>query len=420
MQNAETHPSLTRRLTRRVKREFVRARKHFRRTLARVVYSLPVLSARNPRCHVRSFKDYCRTVPAIPAHEIHTNWYLRIRSSAQLHRKASIAVNADQQRQFEAAVFRLQGGYTFNIPEIFLASISRARIYSRDFLVLSPENDIFSEAALRLESVVEQSGLFDRILPPRFQYLPGAYSLLTSPWSSGSYYHWLIDSLPRLSILEQFPQLDHSRLIVPGALTRYQAETLQMAGISDDRLMRLMPGAWQVDHLFFPELPCPTGNTSPAALLWLRQRFLSNRNTERHKARRLYVTRRDTSRTASNESQLLEYLKSEGFEVICAGELSFEQQIAAFSEVEIVVAPHGAALTNIIFAPEGTSVIELFGDNYVNGCFWALANLRGLRHAFIIGPAHGLNFHIPLAMLKEQVQKAIDVTGLETSLNVLN
>jgi capsular polysaccharide biosynthesis protein len=66
----------------------------------------------------------------------------------------------------------------------------------------------------------------------------------------------------------------------------------------------------------------------------------------------------------------------------------------------VIVAPHGAALTNIVFTPPGALVVELFGDNYVNGCFWAIANLCGHTHAFLSVPTTNINFAVPLERLK--------------------
>jgi hypothetical protein len=50
------------------------------------------------------------------------------------------------------------------------------------------------------------------------------------------------------------------------------------------------------------------------------------------------------------------------------------------------VAPHGAGLANLVFAPPGAGVVELFARDYVNECFWALATtVDGLRYRYLVG-----------------------------------
>ena len=215
----------------------------------------------------------------------------------------------------------------------------------------------------------------------------------------------------RLSTLEKFAELDHVPLLVPHSLRRFQRESLACAGVDATRLVGLPPGRWRTDRLFFPELLGPTGNPSPHAIDWLRQRFARFMSPERP-GRRLYMTRRDTRRTVTNPAEIADYLRNEGFEVICAGDLSLAEQIKVFSEAAVVLAPHGAALTNMTFAPAEATVIEFFGDNYINGCFWALANIRRQKHAFIIGRTRTLDYSVPLEEVKTLVGRLCSTGAL--------
>jgi hypothetical protein len=62
----------------------------------------------------------------------------------------------------------------------------------------------------------------------------------------------------------------------------------------------------------------------------------------------------------------------------------------------------------MVFAPPQATLIELFGDNYLNGCFWAVANILGHRHAFLTGPAQALDYSIAperIETLLDQLEK---------------
>jgi capsular polysaccharide biosynthesis protein len=47
------------------------------------------------------------------------------------------------------------------------------------------------------------------------------------------------------------------------------------------------------------------------------------------------------------------------FKLIDPSKLSLSQQVEAFSNAEIILGPHGAGLTNIMFCNPGTKVIEI-------------------------------------------------------------
>jgi len=52
---------------------------------------------------------------------------------------------------------------------------------------------------------------------------------------------------------------------------------------------------------------------------------------------------------------------------------------------KVIVAPHGSGLTNLVFCSPGAKVIEFFSPNFVNCCYWALANLVDVEYYYIIG-----------------------------------
>jgi capsular polysaccharide biosynthesis protein len=52
----------------------------------------------------------------------------------------------------------------------------------------------------------------------------------------------------------------------------------------------------------------------------------------------------------------------------------------------VVVAPLGAALTNLVFCRPGVRVLELFAPRYLNSCFWTIAcNIPGSRYHYLVG-----------------------------------
>jgi len=383
----------------------VHARLHVagRKSFARAVYSVPALKHHDPRRRVVTFRQHCPSVARFPEEcpGGPSDWYLPVQPSQTIHREHSIAVDANQARQFLAATARYQSGHTI-VPQVFLAAVRRPRLLRDSMILLSRDDHIFFESAFSKHEVLEQHGVLDRVVRPRPAVLRGEHCLLGTPWSGG-YYHWLLEALPRLATFERFPALAAAPLLVSGKLSPFQRETLALLGISEERVRELPAAVTEVERLFFPQIPAPTGNPSPQAVAWLRSRLLPPAGVTTPRPRRkLYISRRDApQRRLINEEEIVRLVQRAGFEIVTLGTMSVADQIALFRETSAVIAPHGAGVTNTLFCPDGATIVELFGTNYVNGCFWALANLCGHRHAFLTGEPTGLDYRVSLAQLEQ-------------------
>jgi capsular polysaccharide biosynthesis protein len=396
----------------RVRRKALRWRKTGLRWLrgrfARAVYSLPRFAANNPRKRVTTSKVTFSEVDRFPSEDTGDDWYLALSPPERIRRLPSIGLDEMESEKFRASTQKYQAGETLEIPEIFLACIHWARLEGDSFLVSTRDNQILLESAIWKQEVLETSGILDTVWASRAKRLQGSYCLLSHPWAQ-AYYHWMFEILPKLSWLEKIGALEKVYFIVPHPLQPFHLETLRLAGVGQDRLISLDGLPAEVEKLFITELPAPTGNPSPRAAAWLRARFLPEAYLPPLPRQKLYITRRDApTRRLLNEAEIIAYLEKRGFVCVCPGELSVAEQITLFSNAGVVVAPHGAALTNMVFAPPGATIVELFGDNYINGCYWALANVCGQRHAYLTAPTGTLDFSIPVHRLDMLLMKVLN------------
>mgnify|MGYP001809771471 FL=1 len=51
----------------------------------------------------------------------------------------------------------------------------------------------------------------------------------------------------------------------------------------------------------------------------------------------------------------------------------------------MIIAPHGAGLTNLVFCHSRTKVIEIFSPLYRNRCYWLISNICDLAHYTLMG-----------------------------------
>ena len=77
--------------------------------------------------------------------------------------------------------------------------------------------------------------------------------------------------------------------------------------------------------------------------------------------------------------------KRYSFTSVVMDNLSIFEQINLFHNAEFIIAPHGAALTNLAFCKPGTRVMELFSPNYLFDFYRHLARATALRHTTVIG-----------------------------------
>jgi capsular polysaccharide biosynthesis protein len=211
---------------------------------------------------------------------------------------------------------------------------------------------------------------------PRATEVPGTLLNLTSCGTTSNYYHFLFDSLPRFGIFEEcFPGRPVDGVVVPHA-ARYQRELLQLIGVEGPWLQPARQRAFHADTVLVPSTPNQHLDCPPWITEWLRRRLPPTRTDG---PRRLYLTRGDRPNTRRyvNEGTLWPALEKLGFYRLDPGTLSVQEQINYFSRAEVIVSPHGAALTNLVFARPDVRVLELFANDYVHLGLWAIAAAMG-------------------------------------------
>ncbi len=192
-----------------------------------------------------------------------------------------------------------------------------------------------------------------------------------------NYYHWLFDVLPKIHILEK-AHIPVDRYYVATELP-FQRDSLRALGID-----RIIPAqkypVISADTLVTTTFPCLNGISK-----WSLD-FLRNWFSPGQPKRRFFISRRDASmRRILNEEEFAPLLEKYGFETVVPGKLSFAEQVALFRDAEVILAPHGAGLSNIVFAPSTAKVIEIYSPRSTCVCYWVLANQLGMPYYYLRG-----------------------------------
>lgn len=224
---------------------------------------------------------------------------------------------------------------------------------------------------------------------PKIKNYNGSIATLTT-FSQSNYFHWLFDVIPKIHLLDK-SGLKPDKIYVE-VKSKFQIDTLQLIGYESEKIVNSSTSyLLSASQLFVPSLPdYNVGNMPAWSCNFLRQTFLScatqGSEVSEKKHRRVYISRADAKyRKITNELEIIQFLEKYEFSVVKLESMSFLDQVRLFRDVEIVVAPHGAGLSNLVFCTKQAKVIEIFSPNYINGCFCNLSQQVELDYYCLIG-----------------------------------
>lgn len=194
-----------------------------------------------------------------------------------------------------------------------------------------------------------------------------------------SYYHWHIDQLMRISLIEYYlgPKVIASlNIFLLGHPLHFMFTSLLSMGIDPHRiyiLPKLPQNTLNLRMLIRipPRISATYCNNDPWDII-PHDLFVSMRNRiikynslildqlkSTSSPKYIYISRSDArSRRVCNETEVIKVLQRYGFESINLDGMSYFHQISLFSQASIIVGSHGAGLTNILFSSNAT-ILEI-------------------------------------------------------------
>jgi capsular polysaccharide biosynthesis protein len=131
-------------------------------------------------------------------------------------------------------------------------------------------------------------------------------------------------------------------------------------------------------------------------LAYVRDRLYAANDlpSEPTRRERVYISRAKAHiRRVTNEPAVLAALRPLGFRPYLLEELTFSEQVRLFHDAEIVVAPHGAGLANLLFARR-IPVLE-FVSRAVNPVYFFLALALGHDYRYLYPVELGAGERLP-------------------------
>jgi capsular polysaccharide biosynthesis protein len=318
--------------------------------------------------------------------------------------------------------WRFQIGYlgsSFQTPATFLAEISHGRVYGESGAVITPDDCLLADVSVEFgitPELAQHHPSLRCLKLPRLRYSQGTAVILAAA-GGNNYFHWMFDVLPRLHLLKQSDRaFDIDYFLINEIFHPFQKETLLTVDVPAEKIVFTHRDLhFTCDLLIVPSLPGITGSLTAWQCDFLRKLFLAERNNHVPR-KRIYISRKDaTSRRILNEESLTEILNELDFQIVSMSGLSVHEQANLFYEAEIIVAPHGAAMTNLVFCDIKCKVLEIFAPGYLNPCYRGLSNLIGIDYWYILGtgnsPRVSQNHHLASG-IADDITVNIDATRL--------
>ena len=229
--------------------------------------------------------------------------------------------------------------------------------------------------------IVENSAITHRFGSEDINF-KGSYAL-PFDGNSSNYFHWTLDGLVTLFAMRANGIADPALLIADCMLFKWQQESLDLLGEKD---LQVVNGQ-SVETIAVDKLSWASHHSLrdiSSELICAFRKMMQEKAVGKCTSTAIYIRRGPGRRAVANEREVIDYLSKKGFHAIELESLSIKMQIALFRTAEIVVGPHGAGLSNIVYANPKTDLIEFLPDDeHPRSFFWTLANKLDVRYGFL-------------------------------------
>lgn len=294
----------------------------------------------------------------------------------------------------------------------YIVAMPMGRVWGENGAVISPDNKLVWDASHEIMKEPHEHSLFSQKELPPINFIPENLAVLTH-MEGFSYYFWMFDVLARIGLLQR-NDIQIDKYVLAPMKRSFQEETLTELGVTPEKRMICDKHTHiQGLELIVTPLVADTGMAPKWVCDFLKAEFLQKREIKPlQDFKRVYISRADAKRRqVTNELEVMDYLKSRGFACLLLDGLTVAQQAQIFSSAEIIIAPHGAGLTNLVFSRPRTKVIELFSPLWVRHTYWWISQHGDLDYDRLVcgRPMRSITPSSPLTELRSALESDITV-----------
>ena len=281
--------------------------------------------------------------------------------------------------------------------------ISNARIYTDtvEHVAIIKNNLIIPKISYQ-QIHGELKGIeFNKVLisgtPRIIKKFDGRVLSLVQGASAHNYFHFLFDILAKLILCEEKIPLSEIDYFYVHKKIEWQRKIFQLFDINTDQLISsekyhhiksdeiiAIDPPWYEKKFVQDEI----ANLPEWIIIKLRERLIkfSKKFDSNDK---IFIDRSDSINNHCklvNNDEIIDFLSNKGFSSYQVSKLDFLEQIYLFNNAKIIIGPHGAAFSNIIFSKPKTKIIEIIPNNHQSMKCHRISDILSLNYIRINKP----------------------------------
>jgi capsular polysaccharide biosynthesis protein len=285
--------------------------------------------------------------------------------------------------------------YIYEIPD--------ARVYTDtvQHVAIIKDNTILPNISYQQIKNELKESKFNKVLssgtPRLIKHIDGRMLSLVQGASGNNYFHFLFDIIAKLKLCEEKINLNNIDFFyVPGNFD-WQKKIFSLFGIDEKKLINSevyrhlkAKSLIAIEHPWYKKgyVQEEIYNLPEWIIFFLREKFLGY--AKKFKCSdKIFIDRAESPFNHCkliNNDQIIECLTRKGFESYQVGKLDFFEQIYLFNNAKIIIGPHGAAFTNIIFSNPNTNIIEIIPDFHKSKKCEKITKTLNLNYTKVVRP----------------------------------
>jgi len=288
----------------------------------------------------------------------------------------------------------------------FISIIKNGRIYTDNVsnVAIIDKNNLINIGSYqqingKLENI--KFNICKKIGTPRIKkkFTGQIFSFAQGASGHNNYSHWLLDILPKINIYNQKFDISKVDYFYLNKLNKFQKESLKLLKLKhikiiDSNIYRHIEAnkIISTSHPWYKKgyILKEQKYIPKWIVFWLRKNLLINIK-KKNSVDKIFIDRSDSNSNHCqliNNSEVKKFFLNRGFKIVKLAKFSFKEQIKLFYNSKIIVGPHGAGLTNLVFCRKNSKVIEIRPKNHPNDVYKRICSINKLKYKLFKTPTN--------------------------------